>query len=329
MRRRYIWLSLVVGLVIFLFLLKEVSWREVLTLFQHANLIYLAIYFGTSCVVMLLLATRWQIILKAKNVKLPFWTAVNYRLAGFAASFVTPGPRVGGEAVTAALLTRHKAGRKKIRFSQAFSTIVIDRAVEVQTFAILFFIGVLALAMLDDIPSGLRIIMIASSVLLLILMVLFVWNITQGKPFFTRILGKFASKKIKHELKHFEDTIVTFYKHDRTEFILAHVVAGIAWLISLIEFKYLLLFLSFDVPLYGVFIVYSFVGLAYAMPIPLALGSLEGGQAAAFSLIGLPSAGGFILALITRIRDMFFTIIGFMILAYYGIAPRTVQKTVR
>jgi glycosyltransferase 2 family protein len=327
MKRRYIWLSLLVGLVLFTLLLVKLPWDQAVNIVARGNPDHLVVYLVASLAIILLHAWRWQLILKAKDVHTSFLRALSYKFAGFAVSFVTPGPKVGGEAVSAGLVSRHE---KNVRFSKAISTIVIDKSTEIQAFAALFFIVVLVLAFFGELPTNVRVILLVLASLLLGAVAFYVFNVRKGRLFFVKLLRKFSTNKKMHQgIAHFEETLVSFYKEDRTFFIIAHVLSAVAWFISFVEYKYLLLFLGFDVPLYGVFIVYSFVGLAYAIPIPLALGTLEGSQATAFKILKLDPAAGVVLALITRLRDIVFAIIGFGILTYYGISPGPVQKPVR
>jgi uncharacterized protein (TIRG00374 family) len=139
--------------------------------------------------------------------------------------------------------------------------------------------------------------------------------------------GKRVKTTIK-ELDNFERTLVVFYRAQPREFFTVHLLAAIAWMISLIEYYALIKALGFDAPMYGIFIVYSFIGLAYMLPVPLAIGTLETAQAAAFSIIGLPALGGVLLAFVTRLRDLSISALGFIILLYYGIVPRSIKETV-
>jgi uncharacterized protein (TIRG00374 family) len=330
MQRKYLWPLLIIGIILFGVLLVHVPWADAARVLFEGNHTYLLIYLASSVGILMLHALRWQRILRAKNIDIPYSNALSYRYAAFAVSFITPGPKIGGEAVRASLVTRHSTKRKKIKFSKAFSTAAIDRATEAQAFAVLFFISILVLSLTGNIPPPIKYVLVAASALLLALVVILVINILYSKPLILVLLQKLPfKKKFKRELAQFEDTLVHFYRHQRKEFFLAHAIAALSWLLSFIEYKYLLLLLGFDVPLYGIFIIYSFVGIAYAIPVPLALGILEGGQAAAFTLLGLPAGAGIVLALITRLRDILFTLIGFMVLLYYGITLNRVPKTVR
>jgi glycosyltransferase 2 family protein len=334
MQRRLVWLSLGIGLLLFFVLLHSLNWREALDLVLlggGGSRKYLYLYLIVSIVIVLGHTLRWYVVLRSKGIEIPFLRALGYRYASYAVSFVTPGPKVGGEPVRASLLTRHRTKKgRRIRFAEALSLGVADRATEVQAFAVMFFIGVLTLAALGELPLHLRFLLIALSTVFLLLIVYFVLNTMFGKPILLQLVKKLPLKaKMRRELAHFETSVVSFYRKEPGAFVLAHIIAAFAWLLALLEYKYLLLFLGLDVPLWAVFIIYSSVGLAYMVPVPLALGVLEGVQAATFTLLGLTPGAGILLALITRSRDVLFTIIGFMALIYYGISAKHLQKTVR
>ncbi len=330
MRKLYIWLSLLVGIVLFAILLVHIPWQDALKVLTEAKPEYLTVYLGASAAILVLHSWRWRVILKAKGVNVPLYNLLSYRMAGNAVSFVLPGPKIGGEAVRAGLVSRHTFHRKKTSFSKALSTVMLDRSVEFQTFVVLFFIGVLWLALHGGIPAHLKTVMVAAAVLLVAITLVLTISMYRGKPLVLHALRKFPfARNLHKELHVFEQTIASFYREDKLDFILSHCIAAVAWFLSFIEYKYLLLLLGYDVPLYGIFIIYSFVGFAYAIPIPLALGSLEAAQATAFTLLGLPAGSGLILAFITRLRDMILTLLGFMVLIYYGIAPRPFTQKLR
>jgi glycosyltransferase 2 family protein len=330
MRKLYIWLFLLVGAVLFFVFATHFAWADVLRLITEGDRTYMAMYLGASVAILLLNALRWQTVLAAKGFTIPFRNTLSYHTAKVAVAFVTPGPKIAAEAIRAGLLSRHTVRGRKIRTSRALSTVLLDRAVELQTFAALFFFMVTWFALFGAVPAGIKYTLIVLSTLLLVMVLLAAYNISRGKPFFLRMLKRVGlGRKFTVEIKHFEEAIVSFYQKDRKQFMTAHIIAACAWFLAFVEYKYLLLLLGIDMSLFGVFIVYSFVGLAYMVPVPLALGALETSQAAAFALLGLAPATGIALALITRMRDILFTIVGFIVLLYYGIAPRKLPAAIR
>ena len=322
MRRAFIWLSVVIGIVLFGVLMFTADWTGALVLLERANPEYLALYIGATILILFLSAVRWNVIARSKGIDISIGLSCSYRLARFAVSFITPGPRVGGDAVGAALVTRHSNGRRKVSYGEALSTMVIDRMVELQTFAFLFFVWVIALALLGGIPPALKVLLVTLSSLLLLLMLTLGLGAMRGNIMITKVLRRLAKKSSTiNEIDRFETTLTAFYRKQPRDFFLAHLIAGVAWLVSLVEYYAILKVLGFDVPLYGIFVIYSFVGLAYALPVPLAIGTLETAQATAFSIIGLPPVGGILLAFVTRMRDLTISAVGFIILAYHGILP--------
>jgi uncharacterized protein (TIRG00374 family) len=330
MRRAYVWLSIAVGLALFGVFVATADWRGALELLGRANPEYLTLYAGATVLILFLHGVRWLVIAHSRGIQVSLVQAFGYRLARFAVSFVTPGPRVGGEAVGAGLVTRHSNGKRRVSYGEALSTMAIDRMVELQTFAFLFFTGVLLLAALGDISEAVKIPLFLFSSLLLLVIVMMVRGAMRGKIVLTKLLRYFVKRNsFLRELDRFEHTLITFYRSQPRDFFNAHAVAAVAWLVSLIEYYAIIRALGFEASLYIIFIVYSFIGFAYALPVPLALGTLETAQAAAFSLLGLPPIGGVLLAFITRIRDLSISAVGFIILLYHGILPRPPQKTIR
>jgi uncharacterized protein (TIRG00374 family) len=295
------------------------DWEHALSILRNAQPLYLALYLLATAIIVMLLALRWHIITHASNISVKYPTQLSYQLARFAVSFVTPGPRVGGDAVAAGLLTRHKNGKNKARFSDALSTLALDRAVEVQTFSVLFFFGVLYFSVTGSLPVGVQVPLILISVAYLALAGLVAAGFARGKFFLTGLVKRFAKqRKTVLAAENFERSVMRFYRAQPRAFLLATGVSAVAWLVSLVEYTAALRLLGFSMPLWGVFIVFSFVGFAYLVPIPLALGSLETAQATAFSLVGLPSVGGLLLAFLIRARDGTLALIGFLILASNG-----------
>jgi glycosyltransferase 2 family protein len=330
MRKLYIWLLFVAGVILFALFLRTFDWTDMLRIVITGNHTYLTIYLCASIAIIVLHSLRWRVVLQAKKLTIPIHNVVSYQFIRHAVSFVTPGPKISGDATRAGLLSRHTVRGQKIRLTRALPTVLLDRTVELQTFAALFFFMVVWFAFFGELPKGIQAILMVLSTLLLVFVIIFAVNVRRGRLLFVRILRKFnLSAKVRANITHFEKAIISFYRTDRKDFMFSHLIAACAWFMSFVEYKFLLLLLGIDMPLYGVFIVYSFVGLAYMLPVPLALGTLEASQAAAFTILGLAPATGIALALITRTRDILFALAGFIMLGYYGITTKSIPKTVR
>jgi hypothetical protein len=94
----------------------------------------------------------------------------------------------------------------------------------------------------------------------------------------------------------------------------------------MIEYKILLLMLGINASIGVVFMVFSVVGIAFLVPVPMGLGSLEALQAGLFSVLGIGSASGIGLAMITRARDLLWVLTGVILSLYLGSFKRVIQE---
>jgi hypothetical protein len=116
----------------------------------------------------------------------------------------------------------------------------------------------------------------------------------------------------------FEEPIIKFYTEKKKAFFIALGLSITSLLLSLVEYKLLLLMLGINASLSVVFMVFSVVGFAFLVPVPMGLGSLEAFQVSLFSVLGIGSASGIGLAMITRARDLLWVLVGVILSLYLG-----------
>ncbi|MFH1505556.1 MAG: lysylphosphatidylglycerol synthase transmembrane domain-containing protein [archaeon] len=317
-QRILIW-SLIIGVIVLALILAKIPFKEALGFFLNARIEYVIAFFAVSFAIMALNGLRWWIILKSQGHKLPYWTVLAYKYAGFGVNFITPGPRVGGEPVRAGLLAKHG-----IEFHKGFASVVIDKTVELSMWAVFFIIGVVTVLANFALPENFKLIVIGVAILFIIGVFYFFKAILTGEEVFLKLLLFFRINKMKkfksykRKILVFEERIRKFYKEDRKEFIYAVIISAIAWLLMFLEYKYALLMLGLDVPFMQIFFIFTFVGIAYMLPVPLALGVMEAGQISIFKIFNREGAAGVALSLLIRGRDFIWALIGFFVLSYYG-----------
>jgi hypothetical protein len=91
-----------------------------------------------------------------------------------------------------------------------------------------------------------------------------------------------------------------------------------------VEYKLALLLLGYDASFAAIFIVFSFVALAYIIPVPAALGALEFGQSSASAILRVSSGIGLALSIVIRGRDMIWVFLGLSYLALHKIKFREI-----
>ena len=85
------------------------------------------------------------------------------------------------------------------------------------------------------------------------------------------------------------------------------------------EYKLALLLLGYNASFAAIFIFFSFVGLAYIIPVPAALGALEFGQSSASAMLGISKGVGLALSIVIRGRDMIWVFLGLSYLALHKV----------
>ena len=320
--------SALFGIILLIIVLFKYPFREVISTFTNFTPTLVLIYLIVSGSIMLSFALRWKVVLDALGYKIPFYKLLGYRILGYGVSYITPTEKIGGEPIRAALLRR-----RGLSFREGLSSVMIDKTIEF-SFAILFFIcGVIILVLDYALPGKLLIPLIILSVLAL----WFVWHfysrIFKGKPVFTSFFRLLRLHKLKFLSKYqniilnFEKPIIEFYNTKRKEFFIVAALSIVSLVLSLLEYKLVLLMLGLNVSLGVVFMVFSIVGIAFIIPLPMALGSLEAFQVTLFSIIKIgPAAAGVGLAMVTRSRDLLWVLGALLLSLYLGSFRNIIKK---
>ncbi|HJX05973.1 MAG TPA: lysylphosphatidylglycerol synthase transmembrane domain-containing protein [Candidatus Nanoarchaeia archaeon] len=311
--------SVVLGVGLLAFILFKYPFNEVIATFSNVTPTLLLIYLATSFTIMFLFSVRWKFVLGALGHNISLVEAFGYRIIDYGLSYITPSGKAGGEPIRAALLTR-----KGISFKEGLANVTTDKTIELSVSVCFFVVGLLILAIGHPLNWAIRIFLIVFSSLLIFLIWKFYSHILRKKPVFTELYRFLRLHKIRRLAKYeqavieFEKPIIKFYSEERKTFFIALSLSLVSLIISMVEFKVVLLMLGIDASLGVVFMVFSVVGMAFLVPVPMGLGSLEAFQIALFSALGIGSASGVGLAMITRARDMIWVLIGVSLAFYIG-----------
>ncbi len=330
-KRNIIIFSLVAGIIAVWYVFSTVSWSDVVNAFSGATLELVLYYVLVQLGLMAVMTVRWQVILNSQGFKgMNVFKLNNYRLVGQAISFITPSAKLGGEPVRAGLLS----SKEGIPFDKALSSVVIDKTLEVSTSGAFFIIGGLFILLSFVVSPDLKYMILGLSLFFLILVFLFNYRVMRGKHFFHTFfdiikLTKIKSlKKFMKKVKDFELLIIKFYHKDRVHFLYTLLISLVGWILMFVEYYIAGKILGQELSLLQIFLVFSFVGAAYIVPVPMALGALEAGQMSVFNLLKIGTATGLALSLIIRVKDMFLAGIGILLLFIFGLNfKKVVQDT--
>jgi uncharacterized protein (TIRG00374 family) len=311
--------SIILGITIFVLVVLKYPFKAVFSTFSHITPGLVLVYMLVSFSIMMLFVIRWRFVLKSFGHHLSFSEAFSFRVIEYGISYMTPSGKAGGEPVRAALLTR-----KGIKFKDGLAAVVADKSIELSVSVLFFIFGLMTLALDYALPAGLNLAIILFSLFLLSLLWIFHSRIMKGKHVFAALYSFLRLHRVKFLGKYqqavidFEKPIIKFYKEEKKSFYIALSISVMSLLLSIVEYKLILLMLGINASISIVFIVFSVVGIAFLVPVPMGLGSLEALEASVFSILNLGSASGVGLAMITRARDLLWVMVGVIMSLYIG-----------
>ncbi len=306
-------ISFIIGVIAAKYIFQKFGIREAFQTLNNITIPTFLTYLAAIIGIMLVLTWRWHTILKGQKVEIGFLKLFSYRIAGFMASYVTPIPRVGGEGLRVVMLTKDK-----IPMKHAASSVMIDTILDLTTSAFFFIVGVFFLVSSEELSTTWNYTLVTSALLFFALIIWIYEGIINEKGVLKRIFKKLSHKKFYKKIEEFEFELVKFHKENKKIFVKTIFISLLAWIIMFIEYKSLLLMLGTNANLAQVFMFIIFIGIAYTLPMPFAIGTLEAGQVGAAAITGLSSAIGLAVSLVVRAKDLLWVIIGIIITAYFG-----------
>jgi uncharacterized protein (TIRG00374 family) len=250
----------------------------------------------------------WWVLLKPFDASQSFFALFNARMAGFSMSYLTPGPRVGGEVVRVKLL------------EDADTPVVLASSVVEKV--VLFVSGVLFVAaglLVSPLffEGVIRIWLFALAAVVLVGGLL-VWS-RAGRGFsalFTWVKeSALVPDKYVDHVESFQSVFSSYFYVHRKELLVALLIA--VWCKALLVVQVYLLLGTFGVPpsFQTAFFLALGIEVAYAVPSYMGLGFLEGGQASLTAALAIAPVVGLAVALLVRARDLSASAYGVSVMA--------------
>ena len=273
----------------------------------------LLIWLGLNACIVLLLTMRWWLILRAQSAGVGFAPLLRHRLVLFAVSYFTPGPHVGGEPVAVYLLRREHG----VPGSVSMASLAIDRALDLLLNFAFIGAGVWLIAQ-RGFGGRLNLTGVTVSLVVVALLLVFLVAFWAGERPLTALsylLQRLAPQRpilsrAVQAVRHTEDEIARFLRVHTGVALSVLVLSAFIWLLLIAEFWLTLSFLGLPLPLPDLIIVMVAARIAYLLPSPAALGTLEGSQTLIFTVMGLNPAIAISMALLIRMRDVALGLIG-------------------
>lgn len=311
-------LFLAVGLVVLGGLIWHIGLSQVWETVERVGFVAFCMILTPLLVVYLLDAYGWSLTLGPWASRVGFVRLFMVRMAGEAINVTTPTAMLGGEPMKAYLLTRYE-----VPMVEGLASVVTAKTIMVIA-QILFMLSGLGV-MLWLVGGGEYNVLVAFVSLGLLGFGVFLFLVIQRYGIGAGLLTvaercRIRSQRLeayRPQLLELDQTIRTFYRERRRTFLLSLGVHFVAWLTELFEVYAILYFLGAEI---GWLSSLSIAALAVLIKgsvsfVPGGLGAQEGGYLFLLMALGYGEVTGITFALIRRIREILWILIGLVFLA--------------
>ena len=287
---------------------KDVSISEIGMVFQQVSIKGILILIGLNAIIFLLFSGRWWLILSAQGYRRSYFALTGYRLASFGVTYFTPGPQFGGEPLQVYLLKQ----RENLPTEVAAASVALDKLLELLANFSFLLMGVIVVFFSDVLSSSTRAELLILPASLLVFPLSYLVALWYDRRPISWISGNLSARfprsprlKLSNQaIIATEHQVARFCKQNPFALLAAALLSIFIWVLMVYEFSLMLQFLGVRLNLFQVLTALTAARIAFLLPLPAGLGSLEAGQVMAMGLIGVNPVLGLSLSLFIRIRDV-------------------------
>src|SRR5258708_7060517 len=302
--------GVVIGIVIVTLVVREVGWAKI----EHSLGILgwgyvLVIAYPITWILMN--TAGWRMVLHREFALLPLWRLAQIRLSGETFNSLLPSGYVGGEPLKAKLLSRW------IPMSEAASSVLIAKAA--QSVGLVFFVGLGLTWGGNRKQTSLAHHPRTLIALFLLTGGIFIFTLLLTRRSFSR-LGKWLHNLTGHpwlqkqeaKLMALDDSIGAFYREGKRRFLGSVLWHLGGWAAGALEVALIFFLIGHPVNWRQAWFIGAMAQLAAVVGLfaPAGVGMYEGGHYLAASILGISPALGVSVALIRRVREIFWDLVG-------------------
>ncbi|MBS4036198.1 MAG: flippase-like domain-containing protein [Ignavibacterium sp.] len=321
----------IVGLVIFIFLINEFGVENILSNIQKTGwwlLPIIAIWFF----VYILNAFAWRLILKIHRDKFSFGEILSILISGFSINYITPVVNLGGEPYKVFAL------KNKLGTHHAVSSVVLYSMLHFLSSFVFWIIAILLVFFSLSLTSEMKIIFGSAFIIALSGIWFFysrhkkgifggVVKLVPKLPFTKKLVDKL---KLKTEsLSIIDNQIIGFYSNNKSDFYASLFFEVAARFIASVEFIFILLAIGIEITFQEAIYINAFSSLLLNIFffVPLGLGIREGSLFFIMSILNFSSGIGIYIGLVNRLRELFWILIGLLLIQLKKSKPAKEGKT--
>jgi glycosyltransferase 2 family protein len=301
------------GIILFVSVIASTGFDSIVASLEKFSLLNFIFLLLLSLGNFALFTLRWDIILHHHHTqtRVPFYRLFLHRMTGYAVNYLTPSMQTGSEPVRIYFLQQDGVSTQ-----DAVSSSVIDKVFEYTALIFFVFSGIVVSLIDGSIFSGKTEIILTIVIGFFAGLIFWFYYATIKKiGFFSSIFRLLRLNKIKriahyeNGIIHVENQMAHFYTKHIRKFIILLILSLITVFFMVLEHYLVARFMGVRLTFLQSFLSATIPGFSYILPIPGAIGALEGSHAAIFGILGV-TINVFVFVLILRLRDLVFILIG-------------------
>lgn len=315
----------VIGILVILIMIYSIGFDEIYQNLRQTGWWFAAII-GVWVFVYLINAVSFYIIIRdgsEESKRIGFWRTVKIVISGYAINYTTPVGILGGEPYRILELKPALGTRK------ATSSVLLYMMMHFVSHLILWLTAVPLLVL--TVPSVSKPVEIILWIVLGCSLALIFWSfkiyktglicklLSIGKriPFLKKRINALAEKK-QDQIKELDELISHLYNNRRKAFFYSLFLETLSRWIGCLEVFFMLYSVGYEITFIHCIIIVAFATLFANLLFfsPMQLGTREGGYAIALRILSIPSGLGIYIGLCTRIRELFWIVVGIVIMKY-------------
>lgn len=316
-------LSFILGLLLIVWVYQKFDLKEIFLRFGFLNWQQITALFLFTLIKFLIWTIRWQLILREIGFdQISFRKLFSARLGEMSLSYLTPGIYYGGEVV------RLLAIKKQVPILYGLVAIISERIIEITSFGLFTLCGVFILLLKQDFFGVFLFGILAIVPLALIFLIFRLLRYNQ----FSKLTKIFNFEKLNNsnydnnggqkenlsgKMDFIKREVIIFFKRPSPIIFMTIILSFFSFLTGAIQLSIFLNFLGEHGNFFKIILIRILTLFSGTIPIPATLGVYEGVSVLAFQNYGLTAETALGFALITRLIDFIFVIVGLLIIGYY------------
>ena len=285
--------------------LRDIRFGDILVALRRLGGVQILTLMALNGLVILLMAGRWWLILRALGHPVNYLSVAGYRLVAFGISYFTLGPQIGGEPAQVYYLQ----SRHGLPISRALAAVSLDKILELLASFAFLLVG-LSAALLSGLVAELApfqiMAWIAGPFAVLLAYTIAVWS---GKTPLAALFNRLRLRnetliRLSRAAASAEGQISQFCRQKPLVVVGASLFSLLSGCAMLLEYWVTLTFLGIQVNLFQAIAVLTAALIAFLFPLPGGLGALEASQVLAMTALGFSPALGLSASLLIRARDI-------------------------